>query len=279
MPENKISLGDLLKYMSFEDVHLTHKYEEIELATIVELDDNTLTQSGKEHWEDVMNAKVNRIFVGGYGLQIECEDVEPERLAEFSHVLAGYCDADLYGGMFMKWLMSADPQPYNSYGNGSAMRVSPCGYIAESIEEALALAGASAEISHNHPEGIKGAEAVAAAIYMAKNGEQQDGIKRYVEEHYYKLDFSLNDIKQSYHFSETCQDTVPQAIQCFLKANSFEDTIRNAISIGGDSDTIACIAGSIAEAYFGIPDEMIEKVKTYLPKCFVDVVDRFYSVL
>ena len=96
MPENKISLGDLLKYMSFEDVHLTHKYEEIELSTIVELDDDTLTQSGKEHWEDVMNAKVNRIFVGGYGLQIECEDVEPERLAEFSHVLAGYCDADLY---------------------------------------------------------------------------------------------------------------------------------------------------------------------------------------
>ena len=96
MPENKISLGDLLKYMSFEDVHLTHKYEEIELSTIVELDDNTLTQRGKEHWEDVMNAKINRIFVGGYGLQIECEDVEPERLAEFSHVLAGYCDADLY---------------------------------------------------------------------------------------------------------------------------------------------------------------------------------------
>lgn len=94
--ENKISLGDLLKYMSFEDVKLTHKYEEIELSTIVELDDNTLTQSGKEHWEDVMNAKVNRIFVGGYGLQIECEDVEPERLADFSHVLAGYCDADLY---------------------------------------------------------------------------------------------------------------------------------------------------------------------------------------
>lgn len=184
-----------------------------------------------------------------------------------------------YGGMFRQWLLSADPQPYNSYGNGSAMRVSPCGYIAESIEEALALARASAEISHNHPEGIKGAEAVVTAIYMAKSGEQQDRIKRYIEEHYYKLDFSLNDIKQSFHFSETCQDTVPQAIQCFLKANSFEDTIRNAVSIGGDSDTIACISGSIAEAYFGIPDEMIEKVKTYLSKCFIDVVDRFYSVL
>lgn len=205
----------------------------------------------------------------------ELGNVLKEIMRDYGH---GYPNVG-YGGMFRQWLMSADPQPYNSFGNGSAMRVSPCGYIAESLEGALALAKASAEISHNHPEGIKGAQAVAVAIYMAKLGINKYGIKRYIEDNFYKLDFTLNSIKQDYHFSESCQDTVPQAIQCFLLADNFEDTIRNAISIGGDSDTIACIAGSIAEAYYGIPDEMIEKVKTYLPKCFVDVVDKFYAFI
>ena len=203
----------------------------------------------------------------------ELGNVLRDIMRDYGH---GYPDVG-YGGMFRQWLMSADPQPYNSFGNGSAMRVSPCGYAAESLEEVLLLAKASAEISHNHPEGIKGAQAIAAAIYMARNGIRKDGIKQYIEDNFYKLDFTLNDVKQEYHFSESCQDTVPQAIQSFLLANSFEDTIRNAISIGGDSDTIACIAGSIAEAYYGIPDEMIDNVKKYLPKCFVDVIDRFYA--
>lgn len=183
-----------------------------------------------------------------------------------------------YGGMFRQWLMSTNPQPYNSFGNGSAMRVSPCGYIAESLEEALALAKASAEISHNHPEGIKGAEAVAGIIFLSKiNACGKNGIKAFIEKNYYKLDFTLDEVKQKYHFSESCQDTVPQAIMCFLEAENFEDTIRNAVSVGGDSDTIACIAGSIAEAYYGVPDEMIKKAKTYLPKCFADVISQYYT--
>ena len=203
----------------------------------------------------------------------ELGNVLKDIMKDYGH---GYPDVG-YGGMFRQWLVSEDPQPYNSFGNGSAMRVSSCGYVAESLEEALVLAKASAEISHNHPEGIKGAQAIATAIYMARNGIRKDGIKQYIEDNFYKLDFRLNDVKENFHISESCQDTVPQSIQCFLLADSFEDTIRNAVSIGGDSDTIACIAGSIAEAYYGIPDEFIEKAKTYLPKCFINVIDKFYS--
>ena len=188
----------------------------------------------------------------------ELGNVLKDIMKDYGH---GYPDVG-YGGMFRQWLVSEDPQPYNSFGNGSAMRVSSCGYVAESLEEALVLAKASAEISHNHPEGIKGAQAIATAIYMARNGIRKDGIKQYIEDNFYKLDFRLNDVKENFHFSESCQDTVPQSIQCFLLADSFEDTIRNAVSIRGDSDTIACIAGSIAEAYYGIPDEIIEKAKT-----------------
>ena len=187
-----------------------------------------------------------------------------------------------YGGMFINWLFSDDPQPYNSFGNGSAMRVSPCGLIAETLEEALMLAKASAEVTHNHPEGIKGAQAAAAAVFLAKQGAGKAEIRAYITENYYSLDFTLDQIRPSYRFDVTCQGSVPQAIQAFLESESYEDTIRNAISIGGDSDTIAAIAGGIAWAYYGRngvqPDMQRMKESIFLPEDLQAVVEEFESV-
>lgn len=155
-----------------------------------------------------------------------------------------------YGANFAKWLTSPNPSPYNSYGNSSAMRVSPCGYIAVSLAEALSLAKASAEVTHNHPEGIKGAQAVAGAIFLALNDKDKDEIASFIKKNFYDLDFTLDEIRPSYQFNGSCQGTVPQAIVAFLESTSFEDAIRNAVSLGGDSDTLAAITGSIAYAYY-----------------------------
>lgn len=159
-----------------------------------------------------------------------------------------------YGGMFSSWLYAEDPQPYNSFGNGSAMRVSPCGLIAVSLEEAIALAKASAEVTHDHPEGVKGAEATAAAIFLAKARENKDTIRNYICEHYYPLSQTLDEIRPTYRFNETCQETVPQAMIAFLESENFEDAIRNAVSLGGDSDTLAAITGAIAWSYYRFGD-------------------------
>ena len=169
-----------------------------------------------------------------------------------------------YGGMFYQWLQCDIMPPYNSYGNGSAMRVSPVAWAAETLEQAEALAKWSAEVTHSHPEGIKGAQAVAAAVYLAKEGASKQEIKAYISERYYALDFTLDAIRPGYEFDVTCQGSVPQAIVCFLEAEDFEDAIRNAISLGGDGDTLAAMAGAIAEAYFGIPEELADRVMAYL---------------
>ena len=162
-----------------------------------------------------------------------------------------------FGGGFYKWLFSDNREPYNSFGNGSAMRVSPCAWFADSLEEAEQLAERSAAVTHNHPEGIKGAQATASAIYLARFNTSKDAkgiIKEYVENTYgYDLSRTLDEIRPVYKFNETCQETVPEAIIAFLESNGFEDAIRNAISLGGDSDTLAAITGSIAEAAYGIP--------------------------
>lgn len=155
-----------------------------------------------------------------------------------------------YGGMFSSWLLEENPKPYNSFGNGSAMRVSPCGLIAVTLEEALALAKASAEVTHNHPEGVKGAEATTAAIFLAKTGASKDVIGSYICDHYYNLSQTLDEIRTTYYFNETCQNTVPQAIVAFLESESYEDAIRNAVSLGGDSDTLAAITGAVAWSYY-----------------------------
>lgn len=166
-----------------------------------------------------------------------------------------------YGGSFRKWLNSEKPEPYNSYGNGSAMRVSPCGFTARSLAEAEALAEASALPTHNHSEGIKGAKATAASVYLARTGHTRSEIGAYIRENYYPLAETLAQIRPVYAFNGSCQGTVPQAIQAFLESASFEDAIRNAISIGGDSDTVAAITGGIAEAYYGIPFEMRMRIE------------------
>ncbi len=169
-----------------------------------------------------------------------------------------------YGGNFYHFIFSDNPFPYNSFGNGAAMRVSACGLVSRSIEEAKLLSKKVTEISHNHPEGIKGAEAVSISIYLAKNGKSIDEIKKYIYDNYYKIEFTLDEIRETYTFNETCQNTVPEALEAFFESTSFEDAIRNAISIGGDSDTLAAITGSIAEAYYGIPTKIKEKALTYL---------------
>lgn len=168
-----------------------------------------------------------------------------------------------YGLRFLDWLFkehNLSDSPYNSYGNGSAMRVSWVIYSAKTLEEAEKLAKMTTEITHNHPEGIKGAQAIAAAGYLLKIGSSKEEVKKYIEDHYYKLDFTLDEIRDSYEFNETCQGSVPQAIVAFLESDSLEDAIRNAVSIGGDSDTIACMAGALGEAYYGITEEQKKMV-------------------
>lgn len=154
-----------------------------------------------------------------------------------------------YGGRFASWIYEKDPKPYNSFGNGSAMRVSACGLAARSLEEAEEFGKASAEVTHNHPEGIKGAVSTAGAVYLAKTGASREQIREYLEA-FYPLNQTVDEIRPDYYFNETCQNTVPQALICFLDSDSFEDSIRNAISIGGDSDTLAAITGSISWPYY-----------------------------
>lgn len=169
-----------------------------------------------------------------------------------------------YGDHFFRWIKSDFMGAYNSFGNGSAMRVSPVAWVAQSLVEAEKLAKWSAEVTHNHPEGIKGAQAVAAAIYLARTGKSKAEIKDYIERHYYKLDFTLDEIRPTYEFDVTCQGSVPQAIQCFMESSDFEDALRNAVSLGGDGDTQAAIAGAIAEAFYGIPEDIKQKGLEYI---------------
>jgi len=173
-----------------------------------------------------------------------------------------------YGGRFIKWLVSEDPQPYNSYGNGAGMRVSPCAILANSLEEALYFCDEVTKVTHNHPEGMKGARAITAATYLAKIGASKDEIRDHIQNNYYDLNFSLDDIREDYKFDVSCHGSVPQAIEAFLESEDFEDAIRNAISIGGDSDTIAAMSGAIAEAYYGIPLDIQ-----------LDVIDHMYDDL
>ena len=180
-----------------------------------------------------------------------------------------------FGGKFRLWVASDDPQPYGSYGNGSAMRVGPCGWVAKTIEEAKMLSEKVTKTTHNHPEGMKGAEAVAVAIFLARNGKSKDEIKKYIASNYYPMDFKLDEIRKDYHFDSSCQGSVPQAIKAFLEGENFEDVIRSAISIGGDSDTIAAIAGSIAEAYYGVPERLKEQTSKYLTKDLLLIINEF----
>lgn len=183
-----------------------------------------------------------------------------------------------YGGSFKRWLDSYYPQPYNSYGNGSAMRVTAIGWVFSQLETVQVEAAASAEVTHNHAEGIRGAVATATSVWLARNGYDRETIRAEIEKLGYRLDFSIINIKPHYGFNETCQLTVPAAIRCFYESTSYEDCIRMAVSLGGDADTLACIAGGIAEAYYGthaIPSSLKKQALAKLPNDLLEVSTRF----
>jgi ADP-ribosylglycohydrolase len=182
-----------------------------------------------------------------------------------------------YGESFQRWLRMPDMGPYNSWGNGSAMRVSPVGYAMEDEAAVLTEAEKSAAVTHDHPEGIKGAQATALAVFLARTGCGKESIREAIEDRFgYDLSRSVEEIRPGYAYDISCQGSVPESITCFLESEDFEGSIRNAISLGGDADTMACIAGGIAEAYYGgVPPEIAERVEGYLPQEFLDVVEVF----
>ncbi|MBQ7322268.1 MAG: ADP-ribosylglycohydrolase family protein [Clostridia bacterium] len=179
-----------------------------------------------------------------------------------------------YGQKFMMWLFRRSEEPYHSYGNGAAMRVSPIAWYGDSLESVCTLAQASAAVTHDHPEGIKGAVCVAGAVFLARNGANKEEIRQFTSR-YYDIAFTLADIRPTYRHDESCQGSVPQALQAFFEAEHFEDAIRNAISIGGDSDTIAAITGSVAEAFYGIPQYLTEQIPHYLDPSLARAANDF----
>lgn len=184
-----------------------------------------------------------------------------------------------YGEMFQRWLREKDPQPYGSFGNGSAMRVSAAGWLYDDLETTCRMARLTASVTHNHPEGIKGAEAVAAAIYLARTGANKAEIRSYVCAQFgYDLRRTCDEIRPTYHHVESCQQTVPEAITAFLEGGDFEDVIRTAVSLGGDCDTLTCIAGSMAEAFYGIPKNLKQEARRRLPENLRVVLERFEKI-
>jgi len=186
-----------------------------------------------------------------------------------------------FGGSFYKWMLSDSLAPYNSWGNGSAMRTSAVGFLYTNEADVLNSARKFAEVTHNHPEGIKGAQATAFAIFLARRGESKADIRLAITNLLnYDLTRSLEEIRPSYSFDESCQGSVPQAITAFLESENFEDAVRKAVSLGGDADTLACITGSIAEAFYGaIPPQIIAEVMKRLPEEFINIIDKFYLKL
>ena len=193
----------------------------------------------------------------------------------------GHLHADAgYGGRFLGWLWEDNPQPYNSWGNGAGMRVSPVGLYAKTLDEALALAALSASVSHNHPEGVKGAQAIATSVFLAKQGKSKAEIKAYVENTFgYDLNRTIAEIRPRYGFDVSCQGSVPEAIIAFLEGNSFEEVIRLAISLGGDSDTIGAMAGAIAACVYPIPEEIAERCNSILTEDLREIKDGFCKII
>ena len=223
------------------------------------------------------------IAVGCACVEANCDDeyefkrVLTEKIKEIG---LQYPDAG-YGARFYQWMICDEDKPYGGYTNGSAMRVSPTAWAVDTLEDVERLAMWSAEITHDHPEGIKGAQAVASAVFLARTGVSKREIKEYIEEKYYDLDFTLEAIRPGYCHDMTCEGSVPQAIVCFLESEDFEDALRNAVSLGGDGDTQACIAGAIAEAFYGIPYELQQEALGYVDETLQDYyfeyADKLYG--
>ena len=212
------------------------------------------------------------------GVEADTDVIKREVTVSMKEWGKKYPDAG-YGSRFGQWLNSNDEKPYGSYGNGSAMRVSPVGWLYDSIERTREVARATAETTHNHPEGIKGAEATASAIYLARTGSPKEEIREYII-HEFGYDFSrtLEEIRPGYHHMESCQETVPEAMTAFFEGNGFEDVVRNAVSLGGDCDTLTCIAAGIAETFYGIPKELEEECRSRLSEDLLRIVDVFHSL-
>ena len=223
--------------------------------------------------DSIMTLAVAEALVRSYG---QGDDVVKEMLIDCMKEMGRNYPFAGYGGMFRNWLISDSREPYYSYGNGSAMRVSSAGWLYDSIDETRKAARLSAEVTHNHPEGIKGAEAVASAIYMARMGCTKETIKRYIKTEFdYDLDRRLKKVLSEGRDQETCQISVPQSLICFLKSCSFTDAIRKAVCSGGDSDTVACITGSIAEAYYGFPYGYFPIIDRYLNDKLKSIISLF----
>ena len=204
----------------------------------------------------------------------------PEKLVEIMLDMCWKYPDRGYGGRSAHWIRDADPQPYNSFGNGSAMRVSPVGYYAQTLDEALELAKISAEVTHNHPEGIKGAQATAAAIFMARKGQSKKEIRDYIEKTFhYDLSRTLEEIRPTFTFDETCQHTVPEAITCFMEGKDYEDVVRLSVALAGDADTIAAIAGSISSAVDEVPNEISQPAIALLSEEFCTTLLRFNELV
>ena len=203
------------------------------------------------------------------------QDVKAAVVREMQDIGNRYAQGE-YGGRFSGWLKSSDPKPYNSFGNGSAKRVSSVGWMYDDLDKTREVARWTAEVTHNHPEGIKGAESVAAAIFMARTGSSKEEIRKYVEDNFgYVLSRTCDEIRPAYRHDESCQGTVPEAFTAFFEGNGFEDVIRTAVSLGGDCDTLTCIAGAIAEAFYGVPEWMKEECDKRLPKELGDILGEF----
>ncbi len=206
--------------------------------------------------DTVMTVAVAKALMDSDGMEM---DSVYEVLINSMHYYGNLFPKAGYGGNFRHWLKDYSRSPYNSYGNGSGMRVSACGWLYDTLEETKRYAALSAIPTHNHEEGVKGAEAIACAIFLARKGHSKEEIRDFINNNYYKLDFTLDEIRPTYGFDESCQGACPQAIEAFLEGEDFDDVIIKAISIGGDSDTIAAMAGAIAEAYYGIPKKTADK--------------------
>ncbi len=209
------------------------------------------------------------------------EDDFKDKVAYFMRLIGRqYRDAG-YGAKFYKWLIDDTMGPYKSFGNGSGMRVSPVAYAVNTLTEVEKLAKWSAEVTHDSRDGVRGAQAIATSIFLARTGKSKDEIRKYITDNYYILDFTLDYIRPVYSFDVTCLGSVPHAITCFLESDSFEDAIRNAVSLGGDGDTIGAMAGAIAEAYYGIPDELQEKAFEYMDETvqeyYYEYADELYK--
>jgi len=245
-------LGDIVG-SPFEFDHNNYKHKDFPLL------------SERSHFTDdtVMTFAVARGLMAGQG---NAQKTFAEVQHEMQYWGRKYPDAG-YGGMFGQWLYAEHSEPYGSFGNGSAMRVAAAGWLFDTLDKTLEMAKVTAEVTHNHPEGIKGAQATAAAIFLARTGHSKPEIRQYVEQTFgYDLSRTCDEIRPGYRHVETCQQTVPEAIIAFLESTGFEDALRNAVSLGGDSDTLACITGGIAEAFYGMPSELQQETLKRLPE-------------